>query len=170
MTTTARPNYRFVNKKQPRLEGIAKVTGRTQYTADVKLPRLSHMKLLTAPHAHAIIKKLDTTRAKAYPGVVGVFTADDLPAHLQRDGALVVRFLEKQGRLEPGVELSRGIAERLRRSGQVFPGERGAVHVVHQVLEVGEFLQRVRNPRLEKPFGRDEFAALFAAVTSGARR
>lgn len=87
MTTTARPNYRFVNKKQPRLEGIAKVTGRTQYTADVKLPRLAHMKLLTAPHAHAIIRKLDTTRAKAYPGVVGVFTADDLPAHLQRDGA-----------------------------------------------------------------------------------
>ena len=27
MTTTARPNYRFVHKKQPRLEGIAKVTG-----------------------------------------------------------------------------------------------------------------------------------------------
>ena len=87
MTTTARPDYRFVNKKQPRLEGVAKVTGRTQYTADVKLPRLAHMKLLTAPHAHAIIKKLDTSRAKAYPGVAGVFTADDLPAHLQRDGA-----------------------------------------------------------------------------------
>ncbi len=87
MTTTARPNYRFVNKKQPRLEGVAKVTGRTTFTADVKLPRLAHMKLLLAPHAHAIIKKLDTSKAAAYPGVAGVFTADDMPAHVQRDAA-----------------------------------------------------------------------------------
>ncbi len=87
MTTVARPNYRFVNKNQPRLEGVAKVTGRTQYTADIKLPRLAVMKLLLAPHAHAIIKKLDISKAQAYPGVAGVFTADDIPAVHAKDGA-----------------------------------------------------------------------------------
>ncbi|MBI2885900.1 MAG: xanthine dehydrogenase family protein molybdopterin-binding subunit [Chloroflexi bacterium] len=83
MTTT----YRSVHQRQPRLEGAAKVTGGTVYTADLRLHRMVHAKALRAPYAHALIKRLDVSKARAYPGVVGVFTAADLPQHLPRDGA-----------------------------------------------------------------------------------
>ena len=83
MTTT----YRAVHKKQPRLEGAAKVTGATVFAADLNLPNMVNTKVLRAPHAHAMVKKLDVSKARAYPGVVGVFTAADLPDHLARDSA-----------------------------------------------------------------------------------
>lgn len=97
MTTTAN-GYRAVHQRLPRLEGIAKVTGSTLYTADVKLPRMVHVKVLRAPYAHAMVKKLDVSRARSYPGVVEVFTAAEMPDHLPRDGAnrLLTVFADKE--------------------------------------------------------------------------
>ncbi len=83
MTTT----YRAVHQRLPRLEGPAKVSGGTVYTADVQIPNMAHAKVLHAPYTHAMITKLDTSKAASYPGVVGVFTAADLPPHLARDSA-----------------------------------------------------------------------------------
>lgn len=61
------------------LEGEAKVTGKTRFVADLKLPGMVHARLVTSPHAHARIIHIDTTAATALPGVVGVLTAQDLP-------------------------------------------------------------------------------------------
>ena len=96
MTTTA--DYKVVHTRQPRLEGVAKATGKTAYVNDLRMPRMVHVKVLRSPHAHAMIKRLDTTAAKAYPGVVGVFTADDLPPHLPKDSAnrLYTAFADKE--------------------------------------------------------------------------
>ena len=85
--TTVADNYRVVHKRQPRLEGTAKVTGATVYTGDISFADMVHAKLLRSPHGHARITKLDVSKALAYPGVVDVFTAADLPAHLARDSA-----------------------------------------------------------------------------------
>ncbi|MEK7217312.1 MAG: hypothetical protein AAB289_17145, partial [Chloroflexota bacterium] len=85
--TTVADNYRVVHKRQPRLEGTAKVTGTTVYTGDISFPDMVHAKLLRSPHGHARITKLDVSKALSYPGVVDVFTAADLPAHLARDSA-----------------------------------------------------------------------------------
>jgi CO/xanthine dehydrogenase Mo-binding subunit/aerobic-type carbon monoxide dehydrogenase small subunit (CoxS/CutS family) len=64
------------------------VTGRARFTADlapddpgaVPAEPPLHMKLLRSPHAHALIRSIDTSAADRHPGVVAVFTYEDSPA------------------------------------------------------------------------------------------
>ena len=63
----------------PRPDGPEKVTGRVQYVADIQPKGLLHAKLLRSPHAHAKIVSIDTSAAKALPGVRAVLTAKDIP-------------------------------------------------------------------------------------------
>lgn len=54
------------------------VTGSARYVSDIKLPGLAWGRLLRAPHAHANIRSIDTSKAKALPGVIDIITAEDL--------------------------------------------------------------------------------------------
>jgi CO/xanthine dehydrogenase Mo-binding subunit len=63
----------------PRADGAEKVTGKTEYVADLKPKGMLHAKLLRSPHAHARIKRIDTSKAKALPGVRAVVVAADIP-------------------------------------------------------------------------------------------
>jgi len=63
----------------PRPDGPEKVTGRVQYVADIKTKGMLHAKLLRSPHAHARILSIDTSAARALPGVRAVITAKDIP-------------------------------------------------------------------------------------------
>jgi CO/xanthine dehydrogenase Mo-binding subunit len=63
----------------PRPDGAEKVSGQVQYVADIKPKGLLHAKLLRSPHAHARILGIDTSKAKALPGVRAVLTAADIP-------------------------------------------------------------------------------------------
>jgi len=63
----------------PRVDGGEKVAGLTRFAADVAVPGLLHARLVTSPHPHARVVSIDTGPARAVPGVVGVFTARDLP-------------------------------------------------------------------------------------------
>src|SRR6267143_439198 len=63
----------------PRPDGPDKVTGQVQYVADLSLNGLLHARLLRSPHAHARITRIDTSRARALPGVRAVLTAADIP-------------------------------------------------------------------------------------------
>ncbi len=56
------------------------LTGRGSYAADINLPRQAHAVFLRSPHAHALIKAIDTAEAAAAPDVLGVFTAADVAA------------------------------------------------------------------------------------------
>ncbi|HEX5827448.1 MAG TPA: xanthine dehydrogenase family protein molybdopterin-binding subunit [Candidatus Limnocylindrales bacterium] len=62
----------------PRRDGRAKVTGSAQFTVDIALPGMAHARILRSPYAHARIRGIDTSAAKAHPGVIAVVTADDL--------------------------------------------------------------------------------------------
>ena len=70
----------------PRPDSPEKVTGQVQYVADLKPRGLLHAKLLRSPHAHARIRRIDASRARALPGVRAVLTAADLP-ELKRESA-----------------------------------------------------------------------------------
>lgn len=72
--------YRVAGHRLARMDGIGKVTGKHVYAADFKLPGMLHGKVLRSPRAHALIKKLDTSRAAAIPGVRGILTSADIPA------------------------------------------------------------------------------------------
>ena len=63
-----------------RKEDLRFVTGKGQYTDDVNRYGQTHAVFLRSPHAHAEIVKIDASAALAMPGVVGVFTGDDLAA------------------------------------------------------------------------------------------
>src|SRR5689334_16644265 len=72
--------YRVLGTRPVRPDGVDKVTGRAVYGADVVLPRMVHGKVVRSPHAHARIKRIDTSKALALPGVLAVVTSEDLPA------------------------------------------------------------------------------------------
>ncbi len=76
MTVIAEPARVFGSgirrREDPRL-----LTGTARYTDDIVLPGMVHAAIVRSPHAHALIMRIDTARAKAAPGVLAVFTAAD---------------------------------------------------------------------------------------------
>jgi CO/xanthine dehydrogenase Mo-binding subunit len=78
-----------LGKSYPRVDAAEKVTGRTVYAGDMHLPGTLVCKLLKSTRPHAKLKRLDTTRAEALPGVKAVVTAADAPS--VRFGALGIK-------------------------------------------------------------------------------
>ena len=75
-----RPAFVVVGKNERKVDGVALVTGRPKFTADVDLPGTLSVKILHSPHAHARIVEIDTTAAEALPGVACVLTHQNTPA------------------------------------------------------------------------------------------
>ena len=63
-----------------RVEDQRFLTGAGRYVDDIMLPGMCHGVVLLSPHAHARIKKVDTSKAKAAPGVLLVLTGADVAA------------------------------------------------------------------------------------------
>ncbi len=72
-------SYRVVGKPLPRIEGEGKVTGRTQYAADIALPGILWGKVLRSSVPHARIVRIDTSKAAKLPGVHVALCGPDLP-------------------------------------------------------------------------------------------
>jgi CO/xanthine dehydrogenase Mo-binding subunit len=62
-----------------RVDGVAKVMGRTRYAGDVDVPGMIFGRCLRSPHPSARIVSIDVQRAKALPGVRAVLTGADVP-------------------------------------------------------------------------------------------
>ncbi|HEX4840718.1 MAG TPA: xanthine dehydrogenase family protein molybdopterin-binding subunit, partial [bacterium] len=73
MAVTKLFGAKIKRREDPRL-----VTGNATYTDDVKLPAMLHAAFVRSPHAHARIRRVDTSEARKAPGVVAVFTGADL--------------------------------------------------------------------------------------------
>ncbi len=63
----------------PRVDARGKVTGETPYPGDVTPDQLLHAKVVFSHQPHARMLSMDTSRALALPGVVAIFTAEDVP-------------------------------------------------------------------------------------------
>ena len=89
--------FQHVGCPRPRVEGREKVTGRAEYTYDVRLPGQLYAKVLRSPHPHARLKRLDTSRAESLPGVRAVVSSASHPdLDWWKDGKLFdteVRFV-----------------------------------------------------------------------------
>ncbi|EWY39814.1 carbon monoxide dehydrogenase [Skermanella stibiiresistens SB22] len=69
-----------IGQAVPRTEDARLLTGRGRYTDDITLPGQAHAYVLRSPHAHAKIVSIDLDDARAAPGVLGLYTVDDLEA------------------------------------------------------------------------------------------
>jgi carbon-monoxide dehydrogenase large subunit len=74
-TTT---NGRHVGRALRRKEDPRLITGRSRYVDDIALPGTLYVSFVRSPEAHAKIVSIDTSAAKARPGVVAVFTGEDM--------------------------------------------------------------------------------------------
>ena len=77
MATTVAAPARVFGSGIKRREDPRLLTGTARYTADMTLPGQLYAAIVRSPHGHARIKKIDTSAAKAAPGVVAAFTAAD---------------------------------------------------------------------------------------------
>jgi CO/xanthine dehydrogenase Mo-binding subunit len=73
------PDHLFVGKSIPRTIEADKVTGKAVYINDLKRPGMLYGKILYSTHAHARIKRIDTSRAERLQGVRAVLTGQDIP-------------------------------------------------------------------------------------------
>src|SRR5260370_22271793 len=55
------------------------ITGKGNYTDDLKLAGMTHAVFVRSPHANAKIRKIDTSKASKAPGAVAIFTRKDMP-------------------------------------------------------------------------------------------
>jgi len=72
-----------------RIDGTEKVAGQALYTGDLRLPGMAIAKVLRSPVAHARIRGIDATKARAVPGVLAVLTRDNLNVASNAFGAYV---------------------------------------------------------------------------------
>src|SRR5881628_1815151 len=77
--TTSTNGFKVIGTRPIRHDGVDKVTGRAIYGADVQMAGLLHGRILRSPHAHARIRRIDTGKAAALPGVEAVVTSADFP-------------------------------------------------------------------------------------------
>jgi len=74
--------HRFVGESVPRREDRRLLTGRGRFIANIGLPGTLHAVFVRSDVAHARIRSIATERARAMPGVIGVFSGADIAPHL----------------------------------------------------------------------------------------
>ena len=78
MTMTENHTNTVIGTRMLRREDPALLTGEGKYTNDLNIPGALHLAVLRSPYAHAKIISIDTSAAKALPGVVAVYTGAEL--------------------------------------------------------------------------------------------
>ena len=81
-------NLKWIGKPVTRKDGVGKVTGETKFFSDMIFPNMLWAKTVRSKYPHARIRKIDTTKAEALPGVVAVLTYKDIPG-LNASGIIV---------------------------------------------------------------------------------
>ena len=71
--------YQTVGKPEKKVDAVKLVQGKPAFTADIDMRGMLYARVLRSPHAHALIKKLDTSKAKDLKGVAAVLTWQDIP-------------------------------------------------------------------------------------------
>ena len=81
-----------VGENTPRIDAREKVTGTAVYADDIQFGNaLLFARIKRSPHPHALIKKIDVTKARELPGVKAIVTGDDFPLQFEI-GAVGGRF------------------------------------------------------------------------------
>ena len=69
---------KFIGKRIVRNEDPQLLTGQALFVDDVKIPGMLHAAFLRSDYAHARLLSIDVSKARQRPGVVAIFTAEDM--------------------------------------------------------------------------------------------
>ena len=94
--------FKSVGTRPIRPDGVDKVTGRARFGADMQAPGMLVGRILRSPHAHAKIRKIDTSKAEALPGVKAVITSKDIPVQQGCDMDVLVNVMARDKALYDG--------------------------------------------------------------------
>src|SRR5438270_12591784 len=72
-------DFSIIGKSVALIDSAGKTTGQGKYADDLSLPGMLIGKILHSPYPHALIKKIDSSRAEALEGVIAVVTGPDAP-------------------------------------------------------------------------------------------
>ena len=72
---------KYIGQSVPRVDAIEKVKGKAIFASDMEMPGQAYMKMLMAHRPHAIVKRVDTSKAEAVSGVLTVLTSLDVPCN-----------------------------------------------------------------------------------------
>ncbi|HEY3365430.1 MAG TPA: molybdopterin cofactor-binding domain-containing protein [Symbiobacteriaceae bacterium] len=120
----AQAGYKVVGHSVRKVDASKLVTGKATFVDDIELRGMLHARLLMSPHAHARIRRIDATRARALPGVHCVLTHEDVPR--------VTFTTAGQSWPEPSPHDSRSLDDKVR-----FVGDRVAA-VAAETPEIAE--------------------------------
>lgn len=71
--------WQVVGKPEKKVDAVKLAQGKPAFAADIEPRALLHAKVLRSPHAHARIKSIDASKARALPGVAAILTWQDIP-------------------------------------------------------------------------------------------
>ena len=72
---------KYIGQSVPRVDAVAKVKGEAIFASDMVMPGQAYLKMLMAHRSHAVVKRVDTSKADALPGVITVLTSRDVPCN-----------------------------------------------------------------------------------------
>jgi putative selenate reductase molybdopterin-binding subunit len=79
LSTPETMHYQHVGKPESKVDAIKLAQGKPVFTADIELRNMLYAKVLHSPYAHARIKKINVSEARALPGVAAILTWQDIP-------------------------------------------------------------------------------------------
>jgi CO/xanthine dehydrogenase Mo-binding subunit len=144
----------MIGQSIQRVDALGKVTGETQYPGDINLPNQAMMKILFANRPHAIIHRLDTSKAEALEGVIAVFTAKDVPVNEYGLGTPDQAVLCGPGSSKPFAERVRFVGDQvalvIAETEEIAAKGRDLIEVDYEDLPVVTDIEKAMRPDAPK--------------------
>ena len=130
----------IIGRSVEKIDALAKVTGAAKYAGDLSMPGMLYAKTLFAERPHARILNIDLSEANVIPGVVGIFTAKDVPVNeygLQKPDQPV---LCGPGSAKPGTDIVRFVGDQIAfivaQSAEIAEKAMNAIHIEFENLPI----------------------------------
>ncbi len=121
-----------------RKEDFRFITGNGHYTDDINRPGQAHAVFVRSPHAHATIKKIDAVAALKMPGVLAIYTGDDLAA--DKIGGLICGWMIHS---KDGSPMKAGAHPALAQGKVRYVGDHVAVVIADTYAQAREAAEKV---------------------------
>ena len=127
-----------IGARVQRKEDFRFITGKGHYTDDVNRHGQTHAAFLRSPHAHAEIRSIDASAALSMPGVVAIFTGDDLVA--DKIGGLICGWMIHSRDGEP---MKAGAHPALAQGKVRYVGDHVAVVIAETLSQARDALEKI---------------------------